>query len=29
MNLPIAAGEQEISVTVSIRWAIDNHRVAE
>jgi uncharacterized protein len=24
-NLPIAAGEQELSVTVTIRWAIDNH----
>jgi uncharacterized protein len=28
-SLPIAAGEQEMSVTVNIRWAIDNHRVAE
>lgn len=27
MSLPIAAGEQEMSVTVTIRWAIDNHRV--
>jgi len=26
-SLPIAAGEQEMSVTVTIRWAIDNHRI--
>jgi hypothetical protein len=25
--LPIAAGEQEINVSVTIRWAIDNRRV--
>ena len=29
MSLPIAAGEQELSVTVNIRWAINNLRVAE
>jgi len=28
-SLPIAAGEQEMSVTVTIRWAIENHRNAE
>jgi uncharacterized protein YggE len=26
-SLPIAAGEQELSVTVTVRWAIDNHRI--
>jgi uncharacterized protein len=26
-SLPIAAGEQELSVNVTIRWAIDNHRI--
>ena len=26
-SLPIAAGEQELNVTVTIRWAIDNHQV--
>ncbi len=26
-GIPIAAGEQEMSVTVTIRWAIDNHRL--
>jgi uncharacterized protein YggE len=26
-SLPIAAGEQELNVTVTIRWAIDNHRI--
>jgi uncharacterized protein YggE len=26
-SLPIAAGEQELSVNVTIRWAIDNHSV--
>ncbi len=25
-GLPIAAGEQELSVTVTVRWAIDNYR---
>lgn len=28
-SLPIAAGEQELSVNVTIRWAIENHRNAE
>jgi uncharacterized protein len=28
-SLPIAAGEQEMSVTVTIRWAIDNHSVVQ
>jgi uncharacterized protein YggE len=28
-SLPIAAGEQQLSVTVTIRWAIDNHQVAQ
>ena len=27
-SLPIAAGEQEMSVSVTIRWAIDNRPVA-
>ena len=26
-SLPIAQGERELSVTVTIRWAIDNHRI--
>src|SRR5262249_5355484 len=26
-SLPIAQGEQELNVTVTIRWAIDNHRI--
>ena len=26
-SLPIAAGEQELSVSVTIRWAIDNRRI--
>jgi uncharacterized protein YggE len=26
-SLPIAAGEQELSVNVTVRWAIDNHRI--
>jgi uncharacterized protein YggE len=26
MGLPIAAGEQDLTVTVTIRWAIDNNR---
>ena len=28
-GLPIAAGEQELNVTVTIRWAIENHRNAD
>jgi uncharacterized protein YggE len=26
-GLPVAPGEQELSVNVTIRWAIDNHRI--
>jgi uncharacterized protein YggE len=26
-SLPIAAGEQQLDVTVTIRWGIDNHRI--
>ena len=26
-SLPIAAGEQQLSVTVTVRWAIDNHHL--
>jgi len=26
-SLPIAAGEQELRVAVTVRWAIDNHRI--
>jgi uncharacterized protein YggE len=25
--LPVAAGEQEMSISVTITWAIDNHRL--
>ena len=28
-GLPIAAGEHELNVTVTIRWAIENHRNAD
>jgi uncharacterized protein YggE len=28
-SLPIAAGEQELSVAVTVRWAIDNNRLLE
>ena len=26
-SLPVAAGEQEVNVNVTVRWAIDNHRI--